>query len=132
MIGLRKLSVACAMILGFVMATGAQATGYHHGHHHHHRHHVKHVKVVHVVHKVTVHKVHKAKAVRHAKHAKPKPMMHAKMKHHHHRHHYVHHRPAQPKPPALVLVKAGHPGKCGTFLYYSSKINGCADARAKA
>jgi hypothetical protein len=130
MIGLRRLSVAFAMIMGFVLTTGAQATGYRHGHHH--RHHAHHVKMVHVVHKVTVHKVHKAKAVRYVKHAKPKPMMHAKAKHHHMRHHFAHLRPAPPKPPALVLVKAGHPGKCGTNLYYSGKIKGCADARAKA
>jgi hypothetical protein len=132
MIGLYRLSVAVAMLLGFALTSGAQATGYHHGHHH--------VKVVHVVHKVAVHKVavhkvaahkvHKVKAVHHVKHAKPKPMIHAKAKHH--SHHNVHHRPAPPKPPALVFVKAGHPGKCGTFLYYSSKIKGCADARAKA
>jgi hypothetical protein len=127
MIGLRKLSAAMAVLFSLVLTTGAQAS---HGHHRHH-HHGHHVKMVHVVHKMTVHKVHKVKAVHHVKHAKHKPMMHAKMKHHHHRHHYVHHRLAPPKPPALVFVKAGHPGKCGTFLYYSSKIKGCADARAK-
>jgi hypothetical protein len=111
---LRSVCVAFAVMLSFALTTGAQATGYRH---HHHRHHVK---VVHVVHTMAVHKVHKSKH-HHVRYAKA-----------HHRHHFVHHRPAAPKPPALVFVKAGHPGKCGTNHYYSSKIRGCADARAKA
>jgi hypothetical protein len=128
MIGLRTLAMAISMVFSLIMASGAQASFGHHRSSHHGHHYAK-VKVVHV----------KAapKAYHHVRHAHAKPKMHAPKMHahmpkkHHHHHHYAHHR-AAPKPPAIVLVKAGHPGKCGTYLYYSAKVRGCADARAKA
>ena len=61
-----------------------------------------------------MHHHHHAISVHHHHHVKP--VVH----YHHYRHH--HH--------AAVVVHA-HPGKCGTFKYYSHKIHGCMDARLK-